>query len=144
MFLKKEEKTTSYVLDQFSSVAQSCPTLGNPVDNTVHGILHARMLAWVKEVNSPTVFSSPLVFCRKVEEMLMILNQPKAALEFCLGILKLLTGQCSTFHTLVHLSFNTVCVLSCLSCVRLFATIWTVAHQAPLSIGFSRQEYWSR
>ena len=27
-----------------------------------------------------------------------------------------------------------------LSCVRLFATPWTVAHQAPLSMGFSRQE----
>ena len=25
---------------------------------------------------------------------------------------------------------------------RLFATLWTVAHQAPLSMGFSRQEYW--
>ena len=24
----------------------------------------------------------------------------------------------------------------------LFATPWTVAHQAPLSMGFSRQEYW--
>ena len=23
------------------------------------------------------------------------------------------------------------------------ATLWTVAHQAPLSLGFSRQEYWS-
>ena len=31
-----------------------------------------------------------------------------------------------------------------LSCVRLFATPWTVACQAPLSMGFSRQEYWSR
>ena len=30
-----------------------------------------------------------------------------------------------------------------LSCVQLFATPWTVAYQAPLSIGFSRQEYWS-
>ena len=31
-----------------------------------------------------------------------------------------------------------------LSCARLFATPWTVAYQAPLSIGFfSRQEYWS-
>ena len=30
-----------------------------------------------------------------------------------------------------------------LSCVRLFATPWTVACQAPLSMGFSRQEYWS-
>ena len=26
---------------------------------------------------------------------------------------------------------------------RLFATLWTVPHQAPLSMGFSRQEYWS-
>ena len=30
-----------------------------------------------------------------------------------------------------------------LSCVQLFATPWTVACQAPLSMGFSRHEYWS-
>ena len=30
-----------------------------------------------------------------------------------------------------------------LSHVQLFATPWTVAHQAPLSMGFSSQEYWS-
>ena len=30
-----------------------------------------------------------------------------------------------------------------LSCVGLLATPWTVAYQAPLSMGFSRQEYWS-
>ena len=30
-----------------------------------------------------------------------------------------------------------------LSCVRLFVIPWTVAHQAPPSMGFSRQEYWS-
>ena len=30
-----------------------------------------------------------------------------------------------------------------LSHVQLFATPWTAAHQAPLSMGFSRQEYWS-
>ena len=30
-----------------------------------------------------------------------------------------------------------------LSLVRLFATPWTIARQAPLSMGFSRQEYWS-
>ena len=35
------------------------------------------------------------------------------------------------------------CALSCFSCVQLFVTPWTVAHQAPLSMGFSRQEYWS-
>ena len=40
-----------------------------------------------------------------------------------------------------------VCVCDCvcvlLSHVRLFATPWTVACQAPLSTEFSRQEYWS-
>ena len=29
------------------------------------------------------------------------------------------------------------------SCVQLFVTPWTVAYQAPLSMGFSRQEYWN-
>ena len=36
-----------------------------------------------------------------------------------------------------------VCVLSCFSCAWLFLTLWTIAHQVPLSMGFSRQEYWS-
>ena len=35
-----------------------------------------------------------------------------------------------------------VCMLSHFSHVWLFATLWTVAYQAPLSMGFSRQEYW--
>ena len=34
-------------------------------------------------------------------------------------------------------------MLSSFSHVRLFVTLWTVACQAPLSIGFSRQEHWS-
>ena len=34
-------------------------------------------------------------------------------------------------------------VLSRYSRVRLFVTLWTLALQAPLSLGFSRQEYWS-
>ena len=40
---------------------------------------------------------------------------------------------------------NWVClyVFSRFSCVRLVATPWTVAHQAPLFMGFSSQEYWS-
>ena len=36
-----------------------------------------------------------------------------------------------------------MCMLSHFRCVQLFATPWTVAHQAPLSMGFPRQEYWS-
>ena len=34
-------------------------------------------------------------------------------------------------------------LLSHISRVRLFATTWIFAHQAPWSMGFSRQEYWS-
>ena len=33
-------------------------------------------------------------------------------------------------------------MLSHFSCVQLFVTPWTVARQAPLSMGFFRQEYW--
>ena len=38
------------------------------------------------------------------------------------------------------------CVYVCaqlLNCIQLFAAPWTAAHQAPLSMEFSRQEYWS-
>ena len=36
-----------------------------------------------------------------------------------------------------------LCMLCRFSRVQLFVTPWTVAHQVPLSMGFSRQEYWS-
>ena len=35
------------------------------------------------------------------------------------------------------------CVLSCFGHVQLYVTLWTIDHQAPLSMGFFRQEYWS-
>ena len=35
------------------------------------------------------------------------------------------------------------CVLSRFSRVRHFETLWNVARQAPLFLGFSKQEYWS-
>ena len=47
-------------------------------------------------------------------------------------------------NTAVGCHFFLQCVkVKLLSHVRLFATPWTVAHQAPPSMGFSRQEYWS-
>ena len=43
-----------------------------------------------------------------------------------------------------HLMWRAVCcVLSCFSHVWLYVTPWTIAHKVPLSIGFSKQEYWS-
>ena len=38
---------------------------------------------------------------------------------------------------------NRMSVCCHFSCVQLFVTLWTVARQAPLFMGFSRQEYWS-
>ena len=40
-------------------------------------------------------------------------------------------------------SSSSVCALSHFNCVRLSASLWTVTCQAPLPMGFSRQEYWS-
>ena len=45
---------------------------------------------------------------------------------YCLGIFFLIDYECVLSH------------------VQLFLTPWTLAHQAPLSMGFSRQECWSR
>ena len=42
-----------------------------------------------------------------------------------------------------HLLLGRKVKVKLLSHVRLFATPWTIAHQAPPSMGFSRQEYWS-
>ena len=45
------------------------------------------------------------------------------------------------------LAVSTSCMGSCMLShychVQLFVTLWTIACQAPLSMGFSRQEYWS-
>ena len=48
------------------------------------------------------------------------------------------------YSRIIHFSLEgSLCMLSCLSHVQLFATLWTMAHQAPLSMGFSKQEYWN-
>ena len=43
----------------------------------------------------------------------------------------------------IYVTYNACCMPNHLSHVQLFVTLWTVACQAPLSMGFSRQEYWS-
>ena len=47
------------------------------------------------------------------------------------------------FHLIYIYIYIYACMLSCFSLVPLFVTLWTVTHQAPLSMGFSRKEYWS-
>ena len=53
--------------------------------------------------------------------------------------------MCSYFPITVCLLLKCILLLllSHFSCVRLCATPWTAAYQAPLSMGLSRQEYWS-
>ena len=57
-----------------------------------------------------------------------------------------LGGHLGSFHVLTmknSTAMNIEGKVKLLSHVWLFATLWSVAHQAPLSKGFSRQEYWS-
>ena len=50
----------------------------------------------------------------------------------------------SGFHTMYNILYlSPACVLSRFIRVWLFVTLWTVASQAPPSMGFSRQEHWS-
>ena len=58
-----------------------------------------------------------------VQNVRRILNKDEAYIQFCVCV-------CTR-----------VCTWS-LICICLFATTWTVARQAPLSMGFSSQEYW--
>ena len=52
--------------------------------------------------------------------------------------------DCSPPGSSVHgILQGCVCVFA-LSHVRLFVTLWTAVHQAPLSMGFSRQQHWSQ
>ena len=54
-------------------------------------------------------------------------------------------GLCSASPWLSRVSKEKASVLRSVAVVsNSFGTTWTVAHQAPLSMGFSRQEYWSK
>ena len=91
--------------------------------------------------------NSSLKNCQRIPSHLMIKITPKPTpflshtLSHKSGILFSTSG---VIRTRVTLWSNGSCMkVKSLSRVRLFATPWTVAHQAPLSMGFSRQGYWS-
>ena len=111
-----------YIIISESEVAQSCPTLWDPVDcslsgSSVHGILQARILERVA-----------ISFSRRS-------SQPRDWTW-----VSHIVGRHFTIWATQLLQFSSV---QPLSCVQLFATPWTVAYQAPPSMGFSRQECWS-
>ena len=125
---------------------QSCPTLCDPMDGSppgspVPGILQARTLEWVA-----ISFSNAGKWKVKVKSLshVWLLSDP---MDYSLpgssipGILQARTLEW------VAISFSNAgkwkVKVKSLSRVWLLATPWTVAHQAPPSMGFSRQEYWS-
>ena len=104
-------------------VAQLCLTLCDPVDcsppgSSVHGILQARILEWVAVPVSRGSFEPRSPTLQEDASPAEPPGKPKYYIE------------------------RKVKVKS-LSRVRLFAIPWTVVYQASLSMGFSRQEYWS-
>ena len=108
----------SLVCPGLCSVAQSCPTLCDPMDcsppgSSVHG-------------NSPDKNTG--VGCHVLLQGIFPTQESKPGLLHCRRILYQLSYQGSP---------------KSLSRVRLFVTPWMVTLQAPLSRGFSRQEYWS-
>ena len=107
-----------------SEVAQSCPTLSDPMDcsppgSSILGIFQARVLEW-----------DVIAFSKKEAESCLI------------GFLWPTSSQSIVVRGVCVCVCVCVCVQS-LSCVWFFATLWTVARQALLSMGFPRQEYWN-
>ena len=115
---------------------QSCPTLCDPIDRSppgsyVHGILQARILSGLScppsgDLPNPgTELRSPALQADSLAS-----ESPGKPHNL----------SCSSQLCLLYNEICSACLLSCFSCVCLFATVWTVTHQAPLSMGFSRQE----
>ena len=147
------------------SVAQWCLTLSNMGYSlpgcSVHGILQARILEWVA-VSFSRASSRPRIEPRSPAlQVDSLLSEPPAAtaksLQSCPTLCNPIDGsppgspipgilQARTLEW-VAISFSNAwkwkIKVKSLSHVRLFATPWTAAHQAPPSMGFSRQEYWS-
>ena len=124
MVLNKQAKSLSRV--------RLCDPMGCGLPgSSVHGISQARILEWVaisfSRGSSRLGLNPGLPHCRQTLYPLSHQGSPMDGLKELLILTELLQVR----------------VLSCLSHFRLFATPWTVAHQAPLSIGFPRQEYWS-
>ena len=90
-----------------------------------------------KESDTTERLTFPFFLCHSLHSILKYKHAPHIFF-----ILSSLDGHLDCLHILTCISESEVKVKS-LSRVWLFVTPWTVAYQAPLSMGFSRQEYWS-
>ena len=80
--------------------------------------------------------------CRRTAPSLCVAVLPVRTLMSCLFFLPCLLHPAS-LHFRFHLPNRLKVKVKLLGHVRLSSTPWTVAFQAPLSMGFSKQEYWS-
>ena len=154
-------------------VTQSNPTLSDPMDcslpgSSVHGILQARILEWVaisfRGSSWPRdwtwVSSIAGRFFYHLSHWVSSMYYAAAAaelLQLCPTLCDPIDGSPpgSPIYGIlqarilewVAISFSNAwkwkVKVKSPSRVRLLATPWTAAHQAPPSMGFSRQEYWS-
>ena len=103
--------------DQACSDPADLTGKSHPMDDTVHGILQARILEWVA-----------VLFCSGSSQTT---DQTQ--------VFHTASGFFTSWATREACTFE----VKLLSCVRLFAAPWTVAYQVPPSMGFSKLEYWS-
>ena len=136
-------------------VAESCLTLCGPMDYTVHGILQARILGWVAfpfSRGSSWPRNQTGVSCNWAirEAWSFRLYTTPYLKDWVRGsVLPVLTPLWVLSHRILVVGclVRTPCMrfmrVKLLSQVQLWMIPWTVACQAPLSMGYSSQEYWS-
>ena len=155
------------------SVVQSCLTLCDPMDcsppgSSIHGIFRSRILEWVA-ISSSRGSSQPrdwtcvscagrwILYHWATREALFHTATAAKSLQSCPTLWNSRDGsppgspipgilQARTLEW-VAISFSNAwkwkVKVKSLCRVRLLATPWTAAYQAPSPMGFSRQEYWS-
>ena len=136
---------------------QSCSVLCDPIDcsppgSSVHGILQAKILEWVA-CPPPDGLSNPGIKYHKHTAAAAAAKSFQSCPTLCDPIDGSPPGfpvpgtlQARTLEW-VAISFSSAwkwkVKVKSLRRVQLLATPWTAAYQAPRSMGFSRQEYWS-
>ena len=142
------------------SVVKSCPTVCDPKErsppvlDSVLGISLAKILEWVHNSQKNRILDQRMVifsFVSKAD------TATAKSLQSCPTLCDPIDGsppgspvpgilQARTLEW-VAISFSNAwkwkVKVKSLSRTRLLATTWSAAHQAPPSMGFSRQEYWS-
>ena len=125
-----------------SEVAQSCPTLRDPMDcslpgSSVHAIFQARVLEW-----AAIAFSNGAGMKVKVESEKTGLKLSIQKTNIMASRPIISPGETSgPRETTATTDWPWAPPFT--SWIQFFVTPWTVAYQAPPSMGFSWQEYWS-